>query len=46
MSFYEKVHPKWQASGWGTARSGSRWTFIATSYRTCRRTLPQLLTSL
>ena len=36
--------PKWRASGWATARLGSRWTFTAMSCRTCRPMQPRLLT--
>jgi integrase len=37
--------PRWQASGWDTARSESRSTFTVMCSQTCRRTPPQLLTA-
>ena len=37
--------PRWRASGWAIARSESRSTFTAMSFRTCRPTQPRLLTA-
>jgi integrase len=37
--------PRWPASGWATARSGSRLTFTAMSCRIFRRMRPRLLTA-